>query len=71
LTHRCTLDFKLIDFLRLIPKGWWREHRTVCQPDFQGVGLENALSEFVASKFVENPTCGRRVRASVDVTDAV
>jgi ABC-type molybdenum transport system ATPase subunit/photorepair protein PhrA len=33
-------------------KGWWREHRTVCLPDFQGVGLGNALSEFVASLFV-------------------
>lgn len=28
--------------------GWWREHRTVCLPDFQGVGIGNALSEFVA-----------------------
>ena len=27
--------------------GWWREHRTVCLPDFQGVGIGNALSEFV------------------------
>jgi ABC-type lipoprotein export system ATPase subunit len=26
----------------------WREHRTVCLPDFQGVGIGNALSEFVA-----------------------
>ena len=33
-------------------KGWWREHRTVCLPDFQGIGLGNALSEFVASLFV-------------------
>lgn len=31
--------------------GWWREHRTVCLPDFQGVGIGNALSEFVASLF--------------------
>jgi ABC-type molybdenum transport system ATPase subunit/photorepair protein PhrA len=30
----------------------WREHRTVCLPDFQGVGIGNALSEFVASLFV-------------------
>jgi hypothetical protein len=30
----------------------WREHRTVCLPDFQGVGLGNAMSEFVASLFV-------------------
>lgn len=26
----------------------WREHRTVCLPDFQGVGIGNALSDFVA-----------------------
>lgn len=29
----------------------WREHRCVCLPDFQGVGLGNACSEFVASLF--------------------
>lgn len=29
----------------------WREHRTVCLPDFQGVGLGNAMSEHVASLF--------------------
>jgi GNAT superfamily N-acetyltransferase len=27
----------------------YREHRTVCLPDFQGVGIGNAMSEFVAS----------------------
>jgi hypothetical protein len=32
--------------------GYWREHRTVCLPDFQGVGIGNALSEFVAALFV-------------------
>lgn len=26
----------------------WREHRTVCRPDFQGVGIGNAMSEFIA-----------------------
>ena len=30
----------------------WREHRTVCLPDFQGVGIGNAMSEFVASLYV-------------------
>ena len=30
----------------------WREHRTVCLPDFQGVGIGTALSEFIASLFV-------------------
>ena len=30
----------------------WREHRTVCLPDFQGVGIGNAMSELVASLFV-------------------
>lgn len=29
----------------------WREHRTVRLPDFQGVGIGNALSECVASLF--------------------
>lgn len=29
-------------------KSGWREHRTVCLPDFQGAGIGNALSEFVA-----------------------
>lgn len=32
--------------------GWWREHRTVCHPDFQGVGVGNAMSELIASAFV-------------------
>lgn len=27
---------------------YWREHRTVCLSEFQGVGIGNALSEFVA-----------------------
>lgn len=29
----------------------YREHRTVCLPDFQGVGLGNAMSELIASIF--------------------
>lgn len=29
--------------------GGWREHRTVCLPDFQGVGIGNAVSECIAS----------------------
>jgi GNAT superfamily N-acetyltransferase len=33
-------------------KPGWREHRTVCLPDFQGVGIGNAMSEAVASLFV-------------------
>lgn len=27
----------------------WREHRTVCLPDFQGVGIGNAVSSYLAS----------------------
>lgn len=34
----------------------WRGHRTVCLPDYQGVGIGNALSELVAASFV---TTGR------------
>lgn len=29
----------------------WREHRTVVLPDFQGVGIGNKISEFVAGMF--------------------
>jgi len=29
----------------------WREHRTVCLPDFQGVGIGNAFSAFMASTY--------------------
>jgi GNAT superfamily N-acetyltransferase len=29
----------------------WREHRTVCLPDYQGLGIGHALSEFVASLY--------------------
>jgi hypothetical protein len=29
----------------------WREHRTVCLPDFQGVGIGNAMSPYVASLY--------------------
>jgi ABC-type uncharacterized transport system YnjBCD ATPase subunit len=29
-------------------RSGWREHRTVCLPDFQGVGIGNAMSEFIA-----------------------
>jgi ABC-type thiamine transport system ATPase subunit len=32
--------------------GKWREHRTVCLPDFQGVGIGNAMSATVASLVV-------------------
>ncbi|OGT59933.1 MAG: ABC transporter ATP-binding protein [Gammaproteobacteria bacterium RIFCSPHIGHO2_12_FULL_63_22] len=31
--------------------GFWREHRSVCLPDFQGIGIGNALSEFVMGLF--------------------
>jgi GNAT superfamily N-acetyltransferase len=29
----------------------WREHRTVCLPDYQGVGIGNAMSEFIAGVY--------------------
>lgn len=34
------------------PKGArWKEHRTVCLPDYQGIGIGNALSNFIAGVF--------------------
>ncbi len=38
-------------------KPAWREHRTVTLPDFQGVGVGNALSEYVAALYAAT---GRR-----------
>jgi len=32
-------------------KNAWREHRTVTLPDFQGVGIGNALSAYIASMY--------------------
>ncbi len=32
-------------------RSGWREHRTVCLPDYQGVGIGQAMSEFVASLY--------------------
>ena len=32
------------------PQGTrWKEHRTVCLPDFQGIGIGNAFSDYIAS----------------------
>lgn len=49
-------------------KHAWREHRLVVLPDFQGMGIGNALSEAVAQAYIEkgcryfsktaNPRCG-------------
>jgi GNAT superfamily N-acetyltransferase len=30
----------------------WREHRTVCLPDFQGIGIGSAMSDFLAGVFI-------------------
>jgi len=35
-------------------KNGWRGHRTVVLPEFQGMGIGNALSDWVAEKIVEN-----------------
>lgn len=39
----------------------WRSHRTVCLPDYQGVGIGSALQEFVASIY---SATGRPFRTS-------
>ena len=44
--------FTAVLFNAHLSGGWWREHRTVCLPDFQGIGLGNKMSEFVASLFL-------------------
>lgn len=49
-----------IPFIHPTAKNVWREHRTVTLPDFQGVGIGNALSEFVAGLY---RTAGKRYRS--------
>jgi GNAT superfamily N-acetyltransferase/ABC-type uncharacterized transport system YnjBCD ATPase subunit len=51
-----TIDGRPAGFIAVIhyphPSGmYWREHRTVVLPDFQGIGIGNRLSELVASAF--------------------
>lgn len=41
--------------------GWWREHRSVCLPDFQGVGIGTALSDFIASCYLAT---GKKYRST-------
>ncbi len=51
-----TIDGRPACFTAVLPfphplRPGWREHRTVCLPDFQGIGIGNAMSEFVASLY--------------------
>jgi len=39
-----------------IRRSRWREHRTVCLPEFQGIGIGSAISEFVAISTSPRPT---------------
>lgn len=41
-------------------KPAWKLHRTVCLPDYQGVGIGSNLSQFIASVYA----CSKRVLAS-------
>jgi GNAT superfamily N-acetyltransferase len=47
-----TAEQRLAGFFSIIPvagrKGWWRGHRTVVLPDFQGLGIGNAMIERTA-----------------------
>lgn len=42
---------RLAGFTAILPAigmtGWWREHRTVVLPDFQGLGIGNAMGETI------------------------
>ena len=43
--------FAAVNYFQHPTQSCWRGHRTVCLPDYQGVGIGNALSEFVAGLF--------------------
>jgi ABC-type dipeptide/oligopeptide/nickel transport system ATPase subunit len=53
------LDGQPVAFCAAIPfphpklKNMWRAHRTVCLPDYQGVGIGNAFSEAIAQHFID------------------
>jgi hypothetical protein len=49
--HRPAAFTAVLPFPHPIRPGW-REHRTVCLPDFQGVGIGSAMSDFIASLYV-------------------
>jgi GNAT superfamily N-acetyltransferase len=49
--HRPAAFASVLPFPHPLRPGW-REHRLVCLPDFQGVGIGSALSDFVASLYV-------------------
>jgi hypothetical protein len=51
------IDYQPAVFTAVLPfphpiRPGWREHRTVCLPDFQGVGIGAAMSEVIASLFI-------------------
>lgn len=41
-----------IPFMHPKVKNMWRAHRTVCLPDYQGVGIGSALNDAVAQRFI-------------------
>lgn len=41
-----------IPFMHPKVKNMWRAHRTVCLPDYQGVGIGSALNDAVAQHFI-------------------
>lgn len=64
----------LLPFPHPKKKNYWREHRTVVLPDFQGIGLGNRLSEFcghylktIGKKFISTTShpamIGHRVKS--------
>ena len=52
-----SIDSKPAAFTAVLPfphprRPGWREHRTVCLPDYQGIGIGSTISDFIASLFV-------------------
>lgn len=42
-----------IPFPHPVLKNMWRAHRTVCLPDYQGVGIGSALNDAIAQHFID------------------
>lgn len=59
-TYVATVNGEIAAFTSALPfphpvvKNTWKEHRTVVLPDFQGIGLGQRLTDFVAQMFIDN-----------------